>query len=55
MGRLLYELGRVEEKKRSANERNANKAGKASFSWAWEMDSSEEERGRSARTRCSFR
>jgi len=50
MGRLLYELGQVEEKKRSANERNANKTGKASFSWAWEMDSGEEERERSVRT-----
>ena len=48
MGRLLYELGQVEEKKRNANERNANKTGKASFSWAWEMDSGEEERERSA-------
>lgn len=47
MGRLLYELGQVEEKKRTANERNAGKTGKASFSWAWEMDSGEEERERS--------
>jgi elongation factor 1 alpha-like protein len=49
MGRLLYELGQIEEKKRNSNERNANKTGKASFSWAWEMDSGEEERERSAR------
>lgn len=49
MGRLLYELGQVEEKKHNANERNANKTGKASFSWAWEMDSGAEERERSAR------
>ncbi len=46
MGRLLYELGQVEEKKRKANERNSSKTGKASFSWAWEMDSGEEERER---------
>ena len=50
MGRLLYELGQVEEKKRTANERNANKTGKASFSWAWEMDSGKEEQERSVRT-----
>ena len=46
MGRLLYELGRVDEKKRAANERNSSKIGKSSFSWAWELDGTMEERER---------
>lgn len=46
MGRLLYELGRVDEKKRTANERNSSKIGKSSFSWAWELDGTVEERER---------
>ncbi|PCH41328.1 hypothetical protein WOLCODRAFT_137327 [Wolfiporia cocos MD-104 SS10] len=46
MGRLLYELGRVEEKKRMANERGSSKIGKSSFSWAWELDGTTEERER---------
>lgn len=46
MGRLLYELGRVDEKKRVANERNSSKIGKSSFSWAWELDGTVEERER---------
>ncbi|KAG1842211.1 P-loop containing nucleoside triphosphate hydrolase protein [Suillus subluteus] len=48
MGRLLYELGRVDEKTRVANERGSSKAGKSSFSWAWELDGTVEERERSA-------
>lgn len=48
MGRLLYELGRVDEKTRVANERGSSKAGKSSFSWAWELDGTIEERERSA-------
>lgn len=48
MGRLLYELGRVNEKTRTANERGSSKAGKSSFSWAWELDGTIEERERSA-------
>lgn len=47
MGRLLYELGRVDEKKRIANERGSSKIGKSSFSWAWELDGTTEERERS--------
>lgn len=47
MGRLLYELGRVNEKSRHANERESNRAGKGSFSWAWELDETIEERERS--------
>jgi elongation factor 1 alpha-like protein len=46
MGRLLYELGRVDEKTRIANERGSNKIGKGSFSWAWELDGTSEERER---------
>lgn len=46
MGRLLYELGRLDEKARIANERGSNKAGKGSFSWAWGLDGTTEERER---------
>ena len=46
MGRLLYELGRIDEKKRVANERGSAKMGKSSFSWAWELDGTQEERER---------
>ncbi|KAF9224316.1 hypothetical protein BS17DRAFT_66895 [Gyrodon lividus] len=46
MGRLLYELGRVDEKSRHANERESSRAGKSSFSWAWELDGTVEERER---------
>jgi elongation factor 1 alpha-like protein len=48
MGRLLYELGRVDEKARSANERGSSKIGKSSFSWAWQLDGTNEERERYA-------
>lgn len=46
MGRLLYELGRMDEKRRIANERGSSKMGKSSFSWAWELDGTLEERER---------
>ncbi|TFK73002.1 hypothetical protein BDN72DRAFT_835319 [Pluteus cervinus] len=46
MGRLLYELGRMDEKTKVANERGSNKAGKASFAWAWGLDGTAEERER---------
>lgn len=46
MGRLLYELGRVDEKTRRANEKGSGKIGKASFSWAWGLDGTTEERER---------
>jgi elongation factor 1 alpha-like protein len=46
MGRLLYELGRVDEKTRIANERGSSKLGKSSFSWAWQLDGTNEERER---------
>lgn len=46
MGRLLYDLGKVDEKRRIANERGSSKVGKSSFSWAWELDGTTEERER---------
>lgn len=46
MGRLLHELGRVDHKRRMANERASGKLGKGSFSWAWELDGTIEERQR---------
>jgi elongation factor 1 alpha-like protein len=46
MGRLLYELGRLDEKTRRANERGSEKMGKSSFSWAWGLDGTLEERER---------
>ncbi|KAI0047266.1 hypothetical protein FA95DRAFT_1606178 [Auriscalpium vulgare] len=46
IGRLLYELGRVDEKTKIANERASDKIGKGSFSWAWELDGTTEERER---------
>jgi len=46
MGRLLYELGRLDEKTRLANERGSDKIGKSSFSWAWGLDGTTEERER---------
>ncbi|CAG8686202.1 9651_t:CDS:2, partial [Acaulospora colombiana] len=38
------DLGRIEEKKRTQTLRASEKSGKSSFSWAWELDSGEEER-----------
>ncbi|KAI0796510.1 P-loop containing nucleoside triphosphate hydrolase protein [Abortiporus biennis] len=46
MGRLLYELGRLDEKTKVANERASSKIGKSSFSWAWNLDGTTEERER---------
>lgn len=46
MGRMLYELGRLDEKTRLANERGSDKVGKSSFSWAWSLDGTAEERER---------
>lgn len=46
MGRLLYELGVLDERRKVANERDSNKIGKGSFSWAWAMDGTIEERAR---------
>lgn len=46
MGRLLYELGALDEKTKRANERGSDKIGKSSFSWAWGLDGTTEERER---------
>lgn len=46
MGRLMFELGQLAEKQRINNERASEKIGKASFSWAWGLDSLDEERER---------
>ncbi|KIM45903.1 hypothetical protein M413DRAFT_296917 [Hebeloma cylindrosporum] len=46
MGRLLYELGRLDEKTKRSNERGSDKIGKSSFSWAWGLDGTTEERER---------
>lgn len=46
MGRLLYELGQIEENKRLATERASGKAGASGSNWAWEMDGLSEERER---------
>jgi len=46
LGRLMYELGELDEKTRRANERGSSSAGKGSFSWAWGLDGTTEERER---------
>jgi len=46
MGRLLYELGAVDEKVVQRYRKESQKAGKGSFALAWIMDQSDEERKR---------
>lgn len=46
MGRLLYELGLVDDKKVHKTQKEAALAGKASFAWAWMLDERPEERAR---------
>ncbi|GJJ07398.1 hypothetical protein Clacol_001600 [Clathrus columnatus] len=46
MGRLLYDLGKIDEKTRLNTVRASEKSGKGSFSWAWELDGTVEERQR---------
>ena len=46
MGRLMHASGAVSEKERRANQKDADAAGKASFSWAFALDSRPEERER---------
>lgn len=46
MGRMLYELGHIEEKTVHKTKRDAAAAGKASFAWAWMLDERPEERAR---------
>ncbi|KAJ3349841.1 HBS1-like protein [Allomyces javanicus] len=45
-GHLLYQAGVVEERQMRAYHRDAAKAGKGSFSYAWVMDQNEQERAR---------
>lgn len=47
MGRLLYEVGELSEKERTANERGSQKIGKGSFAFAWGLDALGDERDRS--------
>lgn len=54
LGRLMYELGELDEKTRRANERGSSSAGKSSFSWAWGLDGTTEERERLTVDRFSF-
>lgn len=46
MGRMLYELGHVEEKAVHKAKRDAAAAGKGSFAWAWMLDERPDERER---------
>lgn len=46
MGRLLYELGELSEKEKTANERGSKRVGKASFAYAWGLDALGDERDR---------
>jgi elongation factor 1 alpha-like protein len=46
MGRLLYELGLINDKTVHKTQREAAAAGKASFAWAWMLDERPEERAR---------
>ncbi|CAK9784499.1 unnamed protein product [Cutaneotrichosporon oleaginosum] len=46
MGRLLYDLGEMSEKEKTANERGAQKIGKSSFAFAWGLDALGDERDR---------
>lgn len=47
MGRLLYEVGELSEKEKTANERGSKKIGKGSFAFAWGLDALGDERDRS--------
>lgn len=46
MGRMLYELGELSEKEKTANERGSQKVGKSSFAMAWGLDALGDERDR---------
>lgn len=55
MGRLLHELGYVDERVVRKNQQAAQAAGKASFGWAWVMDERDEERARGVTVDISMR
>ena len=46
MGRLIHDLGFVDAHAQAKNQREADKAGKGSFGWAWVLDERPEERAR---------
>ncbi|KAK8869588.1 hypothetical protein IAR55_000155 [Kwoniella newhampshirensis] len=46
MGRLLYDIGELTEKEKTANERGSKKIGKGSFAFAWGLDALGDERDR---------
>ncbi|WVQ69848.1 uncharacterized protein L199_008069 [Kwoniella botswanensis] len=46
MGRLLYDIGELSEKEKTANERGSKKIGKGSFAFAWGLDALGDERDR---------
>ncbi|WWC69235.1 uncharacterized protein I206_103172 [Kwoniella pini CBS 10737] len=46
MGRLLYDIGELSEKEKTANERGSKKVGKGSFAFAWGLDALGDERDR---------
>jgi translation elongation factor EF-1alpha len=43
---MLYELGELSEKEKTANERGSQKVGKSSFAMAWGLDALGDERDR---------
>ena len=46
MGRLLYDLGVVDERTLKKYKQEAEKIGKSSFAYAWVLDQTNEERNR---------
>ncbi|WVO14086.1 hypothetical protein L204_101714 [Cryptococcus depauperatus] len=46
MGRVLYDIGELSEKEKTANERGSKKIGKGSFAFAWGLDALGDERDR---------
>lgn len=46
MGNVLYQLGQVSEKQLAKYQWESQKAGKASFAYAWVLDQTAEERSR---------
>ena len=46
MGRLLYDLGVVDERTMRKYKAEAEKIGKSSFAFAWVLDQTEDERNR---------
>lgn len=55
MGRLLHDLGHVDDRAVRKNQQAAQAAGKASFGWAWVMDERDEERERGVTVDISMR